>query len=145
MMYKSALFMLILLVLVLPASSGAAPIRDNLKAGVAALPITPFGANPAWDGTVTASGVWGENFTDANKNGRWDVGEPFEDDPGNTEIDPNSANKYDGVYLAGFGNDRPATGKHDDLWVRALVLESGDTRTALVTLDIIGYYSRASY
>lgn len=144
-MYKSALFMLILLVLVLHASSGAAPIRDNLKAGVAALPITPFGANPAWDGTVTASGVWGENFTDTNKNGRFDVGEPFEDDPGNTEIDPNSANKYDGIYLAGFGNDRPATGKHDDLWVRALVLESGDTRIALVTLDIIGYYSRASY
>jgi hypothetical protein len=47
--------------------------------------------------------------------------------------------------LAGFGNDRIATGKHDDLWVRALVLESGATRLAIVSVDFIGYYQKAGY
>ncbi len=43
------------------------------------------------------------------------------------------------IYLAGFGNDRPATGMHDDLWARTLVLEYGDKRIAIVSLDLIGY------
>ncbi len=118
---------------------------DRLKVGVAALPITPFGAHSDWDGGITTSGVWGEKFTDVNKNGRWDKGEPFEDDPANTAIDPSSKGKYDGVYLAGFGQNRLAIGKHDDLWARGLVLESGSTRLAIVSIDLIGYYSRANY
>ena len=144
-MWKSIGFTVVFLILVLHTAPGASPAKDDLRAGAAALSITPFASNPDWDGTVTATGVWGEKFTDSNKNGRWDVGEPFEDDAANTAIDPSSANKYDGIYLAGFGNNRLATGKHDDLWVRALVLESGNSRIALVTLDIIGYYSRADY
>jgi len=120
-------------------------IKATLKVGVAALPITPFGSYPDWDGTITESGVWGEKFTDANHNGRWDTGEPFEDDPGNAAIDPSSNAKYDGVYLAGFGNNRIATGKHDDLWARALVLEYGGTKIAIVAIDFIGYYSKANY
>src|SRR5258708_4367311 len=95
--------------------------KRGLKVGVAAVPITPFGPNADWDGTITESGVWGEKFTDLNHNGRWDPGEPFADDPGNDALDPSSKGKYDGIYLAGFGNNRPATGKHDDLWARALV------------------------
>ena len=58
--------------------------KPGLKVGVAAFRITPSGPNPDWDGTITQSGVWGEQFTDANGNGRWDAGEPFEDDSGNT-------------------------------------------------------------
>ena len=54
--------------------------KSGLRVGVAAIPITPFGKNPDWDGTTTESGVWGEHFTDTNHNGRWDKGEPFEDD-----------------------------------------------------------------
>src|SRR5262249_52941808 len=117
----------------------------KLRVGVAAVPITPFGANPDWDGTITASGVWGERFTDTNHNGRWDPGEPFEDDAANDALDPSSKGKYDGIYLAGFGHNRMATGKHDDLWARALVLESGRSRIAVVAVDLIGYYSHANY
>ena len=98
-----------------PTAPALRTIKMNLKVGVATLPITPFGSHPDWDGTITESGVWGEKFTDANHNGRWDTGEPFEDDPGNAAIDPSSNAKYDGVFLAGFGNNRMATGKHDDL------------------------------
>jgi len=118
---------------------------NALKVGVAALTITPFGPNQDWDGTITESGVWGEKFTDTNHNGRWDSGEPFEDDPGNDILDPSSKGKYDGVFLAGFGNNRLATGKHDDLWARAIVLEYGSTKLAIVSIDLIGYYSKANY
>ncbi len=119
--------------------------KSQLLAGVAAVTITPFGQNADWDGAVTDSGVWGEKFVDQNHNGRWDSGEPFEDDPANTSLDRGSDQKYDGVYLAGFGNDRLATGKHDDLWARALVLEYGAKRIAIVSLDLLGYYSNANY
>jgi len=119
--------------------------KVELRAGVAAVAITPYGPNPDWDGTVTPSGVWGERFADTNHNGRWDPGEPFEDDPVNTALDASSRDKYDGIYLAGFGNDRLAMGKHDDLWARALVLECGTRKIAIVALDVIGYYANANY
>ncbi len=119
--------------------------KRGLKIGVAALPITPFGQNRDWDGTITDSGVWGERFTDTNHNGRWDTGEPFEDDPGNDVLDSSSKGKYDGIFLAGFGNNRLATGKHDDLWARAIVLEYLTTKIAIVSIDVIGYYSKANY
>src|SRR5215468_7153855 len=71
------------------------PQTSPLKVGVAAVKLTPCGANDDYDGPVTASGVWGEQFTDTNGNGRWDNGEDFVDDPENTRLDEGSANKYD--------------------------------------------------
>ena len=141
----SGLTLVFLFIHVVSISPVARAAKRGLKVGVAAVPITPFGPNPEWDGTITQSGVWGEKFTDTNHNGRWDPGEPFEDDPVNDALDPSSKGKYDGIYLAGFGNNRPATGKHDDLWARAVVLEYGDTRIAIVAIDLIGYYSNANY
>lgn len=42
-----------------------------------------------------------------------------------------------GTYLAGFAARRdPACAVHDDLWARALVLEDGDRRAALVVCDL---------
>lgn len=119
--------------------------KTELKAGTAAIAITPFGQNPDWDGGVTSTGVWGEKFTDQNGNGTWDGGETWEDDPGNTELDASSKNKYDGIYLAGFGDKRLANGKHDDLWARTIVLDYGTTRIAIVSVDFIGYYSDGGY
>ena len=142
------LFLAMLLTLV-PGLSGVRTVEmapaPELRAGAAALPITPFGAHPDWNGTITATGVWGEQFTDQNGDGVWNSGEPFIDDPGNTEIDRSSLNKYDGIYLAGFGNKRLATGRHDDLWARTIVLDYGATRIAIVSIDLIGYYSDATY
>ncbi len=116
-----------------------------LRVGAAALTITPFGQHPDWNGTITPSGVWGEEFTDLNGDGVRNGGEPFVDDPGNTAIDASSRNKYDGIYLAGFGNNRLATGRHDDLWARTIVIDNGTTRVAIVAVDLIGYYSEAVY
>jgi hypothetical protein len=124
-------------------SSAAA--QSPLRVGAAAISVTPFGPHPDWDGQITETGVWGERFTDRNGNRVWDEGEPFEDDPGNTELDPSSKGKYDGVYLAGFGDKRLATGRHDDLWVRTILLDDGRRRIAIVALDFIGYYSEATF
>ena len=122
----------------------AAP-KPQLKVGASAIPITPFGKNPEWNGSVTDNGIWGEKFTDTNKNGHWDKGEAFEDDEGNTNLDTSSKGKYDGIFMAGFGDNRLATGKRDDLWARTIVLDYGSTRIAIVAVDLIGYYSEGAY
>jgi hypothetical protein len=118
---------------------------SGLQVGAAAVKITPYGTNSDWNGPVTESGVWGEEFMDANHNGRWDEGESFTVDRGDAQIDPKSASRYAGIYLAGFGHNRMATGMHDDLWARALVLESGSTKIAIVSLDLIGYTQDGGY
>lgn len=42
------------------------------------------------------------------------------------------------VYIAGYGQDRIATGVHDPLHARAVVLEDGERKIALVCVDLVG-------
>lgn len=42
------------------------------------------------------------------------------------------------VYIAGYDNNRVAESVHDELWARALVLDDGKTRFAVVACDLIG-------
>ncbi len=44
------------------------------------------------------------------------------------------------VYLAGFDNDRRATGIHDDLWARAVAVSDGRLKVAIVSVDLIGIF-----
>jgi hypothetical protein len=44
------------------------------------------------------------------------------------------------VYMAGFGNNRVATGVHDDLWVRCLALGAGNDKLVLCGVDLIGFF-----
>ncbi len=44
------------------------------------------------------------------------------------------------VYMAGFGNNRVATGVHDDLYARCLALAAGDQTLALCSVDLIGLF-----
>lgn len=44
------------------------------------------------------------------------------------------------VYLAGFGNNRIATGVHDDLWARCLALRTGHEPVVLCAVDLIGLF-----
>lgn len=53
---------------------------------------------------------------------------------------PGVVNHTDPVFLAGFGNNRRATGYHDRLWARGLVLDSKGVRVAIVAVDLIGYF-----
>lgn len=97
-------------------------IRGNqpgrLKAGFAALQITP-----------DVPDTW----TDANRDAM------FDEKAGDTWQDGNGNGKFDAVWLAGYQNNRPATGIHDPLWARVMVIDDGKTRIALVALDLIGF------
>jgi len=44
------------------------------------------------------------------------------------------------VFLAGFGNDRRAQTIHDDLYARALAIQTEQTMLVLVALDLIGFF-----
>lgn len=44
------------------------------------------------------------------------------------------------VWMAGFSNDHPATGVHDDLFAVATALDDGHSRIGLVVLDAIGFF-----
>jgi hypothetical protein len=44
------------------------------------------------------------------------------------------------VYMAGFGQNRKATGVHDPLRARAVVLTHGPQKIALVSIDVVGFF-----
>jgi hypothetical protein len=54
---------------------------------------------------------------------------------------PGTVNHSDPVFMAGFGNNRQATGYHDKLWARGIVVDGPGGRVALVALDLIGYFT----
>lgn len=86
-----------------------------IKTGFAALKITP-----------ELSDTW----IDANNDAQFNEGESYQDN--------NKNGKFDAYWMAGFQNLRPANGVHDDIWARAMVIDDGKTRMALVSLDVIG-------
>ena len=57
---------------------------------------------------------------------------------GKADITPEVGDGAGPVFLAGFGQDRRASGVHDPLWARAVVVRSGAKRVALVSVDLIG-------
>jgi hypothetical protein len=44
------------------------------------------------------------------------------------------------VFMAGFGHNRKATGVHDPLLARAVVLSDGTQKVALVSVDLVGFF-----
>jgi hypothetical protein len=44
------------------------------------------------------------------------------------------------VFLAGFGQNRKATGVHDPLLARAVVLRDGEKKIALASVDLVGFF-----
>jgi hypothetical protein len=54
-----------------------------------------------------------------------------------TDITPDIKGKTP-VWLAGYGHGRRATGIHDPLMCRCVVLQEGDQRIALVSVDLVG-------
>ena len=53
---------------------------------------------------------------------------------------PGVVNHTDPVYMAGFGDNRQATDYNDRLWARGVVLDRKDTRVAIVSVDLVGYF-----
>src|SRR5580704_8620280 len=56
------------------------------------------------------------------------------------DITPAVAAKGKPVYLAGFGHNRKATGVHDPLKARAIVLGHEKTKIAIVSVDLVGFF-----
>ena len=71
---------------------------------------------------------------DVDGNGEF---EPFE---GDVFEDRNGNGVFDGEWIAGFGNGRPASGVRDPQWARVLVLRNGDTTLAFASVDLVGYF-----
>ncbi|MBI5508803.1 MAG: neutral/alkaline non-lysosomal ceramidase N-terminal domain-containing protein [Deltaproteobacteria bacterium] len=126
-----------------PAPGGAcAGNQGQLFVGVAKRDVTP-----AVTETFRDCGFDGLCPGDADYPGP-DAGEDNADYDGHPaivdgpeKVDDVSGNGFfDAVWIAGYGNDRPAQGVHDPVWARALVLRQGDTTIALVALDAIGYF-----
>jgi len=105
-----------------PGSDACSGTGDGVfRVGAARAKITPNLADyeSKWD--------------DANGNHEYDSGETFTDTNGN--------NKFDAVWIAGFGNGRPATGVHSDQWARAIVFEYNDIRIGYVVIDAVGWFA----
>ncbi|MFZ5444561.1 MAG: hypothetical protein ACOZQL_31500 [Myxococcota bacterium] len=49
--------------------------------------------------------------------------------------------RFDGFWLAGFGNNMPMYGIHDDTFARALVMTNGDVSVAIVSIDAVGLFN----
>ncbi|MFT4537564.1 MAG: hypothetical protein ACI9P5_004949, partial [Saprospiraceae bacterium] len=57
----------------------------------------------------------------------------YQEDKGDTYVDVNKNGKFDPVWIAGFSNNKPANGVHDDVWARAVIIDDGVTRIAMVS------------
>lgn len=57
---------------------------------------------------------------------------------GETDITPDVKEKP--VYMAGFGQNRKATGVRDPLKARAVVFKHGDKKVAMVSIDVVGFF-----
>lgn len=58
---------------------------------------------------------------------------------GAADITPDVGNNRP-VYMAGFGQNRRATGVNDRLMARTVVLSDGDQKFALVSIDVVGFF-----
>jgi hypothetical protein len=56
------------------------------------------------------------------------------------DITPKVGDKNTPVWIAGFGKGRKATGVHDPLLARAVVLQHGDKKIAIVSVDLVGLF-----
>lgn len=109
---------------------GTPPATTPVNVGVAKVDITPnlFKCDKFID-------VDGDNLWKPTGSKRWNdpaAGDHFEDTNGN--------GKLDAIFIAGFGNNRPAQGVHDPLWARAIAFDNNGVRVVMVTVDSIGIF-----
>jgi hypothetical protein len=74
-----------------------------------------------------------DTWVDVNGDARYNP------EDGDTYTDGNGNGKFDAVWLAGFHKARAAQSILDPLWARAMVLDAGNVKMALVVIDMIGY------
>lgn len=90
----------------------------QLKVGFSAVSITP-----------EISDRWNDVNGDAK----------YVPEDGDTYEDLNGNGKFDPIWIAGFGNKRAANGVHDQMWARTMVVDDGQSRIAVTSIDAIGF------
>lgn len=85
-------------------------------------------------GNIPETGELALNGLDDDGDGAVDDGDYVEADEGEGD------GEFQGLWIAGYGNNRPALGVKDALTVRAIVLRQGDSTIAFVTLDAVGLF-----
>ncbi len=60
---------------------------------------------------------------------------------GDSYVDTNHNGKFDPVWIAGFGCDRPAKGVHDPQWVRAIAVKNNGVTVVMLSVDAIGIFN----
>ena len=138
-----------------PGGEGCADNDGALQAGAAAISITPTCVESyrdcGEDGLCEGDEGWpGADSGEGDAYWEDDENEPFldcgcdrlcPDDEGYPGADEGEGDgEFQVVWLAGFHNTRPAQGVHDDLWARAIVFDQGETRVAVVSLDLVGWF-----
>jgi len=107
-----------------PGGAGCEAGNDGtFEVGVAKVDVTP-----TIDATTDIQTV------DVNGDGEFD---PF---AGDEFADNNSNGVFDGVWIAGFGNPRAASGVNDPQWVRAIAMRNGDITLVIASIDCVGYF-----
>lgn len=91
-------------------------------AGAASIDITPL-VTESWT-DLDGDGYFAGSFDDPNGL------EPFDDADGDGQ--------FDAVFIGGYGPRRPATGVHDPVYARAMVLARDGEYLAIVSLDLVG-------
>jgi hypothetical protein len=94
---------------------------------------TSKGIVKAGFGKIDITPVNFDTWTDVSGNARYNPkdGDTFDDLNGNGKFDP--------IWLAGFSQNKPATGINDPLWARSLILDDGHTRLGMCVIDMIGF------
>lgn len=75
----------------------------------------------------------GPSWVDTNQSGAY---ERTQDD----WVDTNGSGRMEAVWIAGFGQGRPALGVHDPIEARIVVMRHNATTVALVSADLIGFF-----
>ena len=125
-----------------PGGPGCETGSGDFKAGFGKVDITPQFELPK-EGTVNDDAYWEGSRFDPET---WqDCGRDqlCPDDPGYTAPDADGSEgdgKFQAAWIAGFHNQRTATGVHDSMWARCVVFSAGDTRVALVSMDLVGLF-----
>jgi len=131
---KGSIFILILLALVLGyLNHNLSDRHPGYAIDLNFRPIDPQGEIQVGFGkrVITPSVV--DTWNDVNGDAKYDPAD------GDSYNDLNGNREFDAVWIAGFHNSRPAQGIHDDLWARTIVFDDGETRLAIVALDVIGF------
>jgi hypothetical protein len=119
-----------------PGAQGCLSNEGGLRVGAARVDLTP----ECW-----------ETWDDLDDNGEYSSSsDTFYDcgcdrlcpgDDGYTSADDGEADgRFQALWLAGFGNGRAMDSVHDPIEARAVVLASGETSVAIVTLDVVGWF-----